>query len=62
MRFFVRIEQQIDRAWKEQRGQDACGMARISGQLYVRIFEMDDAGKWLPGFEDVFDQMKREVA
>lgn len=36
-RVFVAIAYQIDRAWKEDRPKDACSMARLMGQLQVRI-------------------------
>ena len=37
-RFFFELRHQIEVAWTEQRDEDARAMARLSGQLQVRIF------------------------
>lgn len=37
-RFFFELRHQIDVAWAEQRDEDAKAMARLSGQLKMRIF------------------------
>ena len=37
-RFFFELRYQIEVAWKEQRDDDARAMARLNGQLLVRIF------------------------
>jgi hypothetical protein len=45
MRFFVRLEQQMDIAWHEQRYEDHGSLARLSGALSMRIFGVS---RWNP--------------
>lgn len=59
-RVLVKIEEQIWRAWKEDRGEDARSLAGLVGRLRVRIFEMSDAGVWVGCCVTVFDQMRDE--
>lgn len=42
-RFFFELRHQIEVAWAEQRDEDAKAMARLSGQLQVRIFGFADS-------------------
>jgi hypothetical protein len=43
-RVFSMIYRQIDTAWREGRGEDACSMARMIGMLRVRIAGWENYG------------------
>lgn len=38
VRFFVRLEQQIERACQEQRDEDRFSLCRLYGALHYRVF------------------------
>jgi hypothetical protein len=48
LRMFVRLQQQIDRAWREGRDNDALALCRLFGSLEVRIFEVSKYRSTLP--------------
>lgn len=60
-RLFIRLEQQIDTAWHQNRGEDARSIAGLVGALMVRIFELDENGKWTPDIECLFDEPEAEA-
>jgi len=56
VRVFGRIERQISDAWREERDQDACAMARMLGRLQVLIVGWENYGP------TVLDEPRVEVA
>jgi hypothetical protein len=60
-RLFVRLEQQIETAWHQNRGKDAQAIARTMGALMVRIYELDDNGRWTPDVNCLFDEPEPEA-
>ncbi len=55
-RVLVAIERKIALAWRENRPEDACSMARLIGQLQIRFFGWETYGA------TVLDRPREEAA